>query len=800
MDQGKYIEVTIVESEEIPTSDTCSMKASSTNQAHDRSKVHQRLQNVSIFSNIERPSFQRRTDCFNKLDQPLDIDLLLRYYACNSSMEKSINSVLKSINERCLDSVEGCEDTRGPLVELRAASKICDSLKESSSPSSLFRFHDILSKLQRLIGLCSEKKLDEILSNDPSMQMCRHCGVISCSKSLNPVEPRKSPPNTSYFLSTDIFSSSTEIETRKQIKKSNKKEQVKKERYDPQKKFTSKHYKSSKKNCMKQEIVNRRVETMVAERENDSKIPEKVIELLDQKLSPFRREEGMKTDSAIELSQTKIDNIKSKNVIKNNAGANFANGFSSDKRFDDYKQEVDVSCNKNNLNESTERIVKDILYETPKREFEAENLITGSRCNQNRLTSPQENTQLVNVMACLARGRPELLGKRKKELVSQPDETCVHSRCSDQYSFILHAGQTDNARLNLDSFMHEPISEKSRSSKRSSDLRTSRYKNEHKPLKSVESLTCLMEEDSLENCANIAQSTESEISSSSCENMIREWVKSSMDKEIKGQIVSEQSTNRSDAELGIQATSIAQRHYGTHSLKKTWRSMTPRRPQNSFGQTMSLDSKPVQRFKAFRKIESAGGKFFRKQSFELFKKRSTEDMNATIKLPGNHSLGDYFKNIKRRIVYNESSLRKVVDAGIPEEVEALWLYRKVLESTERMEWQSFQRFVEELHPNHKDLWRSICEVINSEARRLEESYSTEVCIEITSASSKESGTCDDEIVFEMDITLEEVKRCLHRQLASTEKAQLDILQRVNEVIKVRNDDVCDTEALFNQAE
>lgn len=151
MDQNKYIEVRIFEPvAEIPTSDTAheySIKTLSTIHECDSAKVAHVQRNLK--SNVRNSPFSKQRADPIRADGPLDIDLLLRYYACNADMEKSINKVFGEIDEHVSKDV----DQGGPLVELAAVYKICDSLKNSSKSSlvSTFRYLDVLAKLQSLV-------------------------------------------------------------------------------------------------------------------------------------------------------------------------------------------------------------------------------------------------------------------------------------------------------------------------------------------------------------------------------------------------------------------------------------------------------------------------------------------------------------------------------------------------------------------------------------------------------------------------------------------------------------------------
>lgn len=955
MDQNKYIEVRIFEPvAETPTFHAAhkySIKTLSTIHECDSLKVtHSYVQNnnsymqrnvpysTNLKSNIRSfPSSKQRVDSFRNADRPFDIDLLLRYYACNSDMEKSINKVFGKMNDQVCKDI----DHVGPLIELGAIYKICNSLEESSpknSLSSMSRFRDIIVKLRSLIRRCSNETLGEILSNDPSMKICEHCGVISCTKPANiSVESRTSPPNTSYFLSTQMFSDVTssgddDPRTYRQIRRINPKKEQRTKRVE---KYRSMQKNENRSTC-KEQVDNgkiygsrevnltvkrennfhinapQRIETMVAEREHDNTIQEtrsvgnaintRILETSKTELPDRVKNSQMEKPSAIkkivkattrnQLQAETNCNFEEKDKIKNDLTVDFTNNSLHGRYFNpvDYK-EKSVPRNKLNdwqtsdkdqlnFNECNEKVLRDILYEHPKSRIDDSVSQNYTSLNSRQSTESKQNqpnnvmndiTSSANEVTYLARECPESIEGRKKELVSQLDErTYVHSRQPiNRRSFVLHNARNYDPCLNsefliLDKLMASNMIERnSEKSPRISCIDSQKHLKHPKRvdpirnMKQFRSLTCLIEDDSLENCITasrmLVQANESNttvVSSSSAENMIREWVKVPQsanciqDETYKNSDTSKPSTIVLNVEprafwaneksIYCTETSIdGQRNPEDYNAKKTYKSSSKNKTKHHHSDKRTISNIISGSFKLWNSRDSIKDKIntskhtdihgsekrLRKHLFDSFKSLKSIRSMKSKELRGSTKSSGSFGNslfpnippsITRRIIYDESSLKNLIHddrryANNTKDI--LLLYRKVLESTEEMDWQSFQRFVEDLHPNKKNLWRDICKVINSKVKRItdEDDGSAEICIEITSTPFEEAKherrKCSNEIVFEMDITLADVERCLsRRQLLSTEKEQLDTLKRASEVIKVRNDDVCDIEVASNQAE
>lgn len=136
---------------------------------------------------------------------------------------------------------------------------------------------------------------------------------------------------------------------------------------------------------------------------------------------------------------------------------------------------------------------------------------------------------------------------------------------------------------------------------------------------------------------------------------------------------------------------------------------------------------------------------------------------------GKIKLSDNFtKNVTQHIIYKDASLKNILGNGDEHTVAAdiSTIYRKILENSKNMDWDSFRKLVEILHPGQKELWRDICKTISEEAKRIADDAddNTEVCIEISpsvnSGNTLKTGEvmkCAREIVFELDMTLKDVE-------------------------------------------
>ncbi|XP_029173763.1 uncharacterized protein LOC114942545 [Nylanderia fulva] len=129
-------------------------------------------------------------------------------------------------------------------------------------------------------------------------------------------------------------------------------------------------------------------------------------------------------------------------------------------------------------------------------------------------------------------------------------------------------------------------------------------------------------------------------------------------------------------------------------------------------------------------------------------------------------LSDNFtRKVTWHIIYKNTSLKDIV-GNVDEHTDILTIYRKILENSENMDWDSFQKFIEILHPGQKKLWRDICKTISKEAKSIADDTddNMEVCIEISPSinsgdtlKTDEVTECTWEIVFELDMTLKDVE-------------------------------------------
>ncbi|CAL7937441.1 unnamed protein product [Xylocopa violacea] len=793
---------------------------------------------------------------------PLDIDLLLRRYACNSNMAKSIKEVLGKADDPVSEAT-----MREPLLELGAAHKICTFLKESSSKHSLFstlRFYDTLTKVDSLIRGYSKETLQEFLSIDPSMKQCKYCGVISCRRSSNvSVKSPRSPPKTSYFLSTKILpdiakNGDDKLVTRGRVRRnSSKKERVTKRAgndCDVQENTNSsiRKHKDDEKICFSKELslnvdrenksrVNspQKIEIMAAERENDGETretrsnSEKTLEINETELQSHLR--NLQTT---EQSHNVIINDKFKNgvsqqlkIISNSEGndkaknytvANVKNNLLYDSYFNrlnytsDFihyapnkkliKQET-LSNSPLSVHKSEEKILKDIHYESSQSHLDD---IVDQDCaslNDKKTTEPStinEQNQITNVVEDTTSFLDAPMNSKREKLISEYDYK--HSKDpNSKRNFVLRRNSDCNPYPNSEYLIRHkfmPSNKAIKNRDKSSNILSNNSQNyleqcKHmEPVKNIQQLSSpyLMEDDSLENCLKASRTLElpnesntTVCSSSSAENMIRKWIKLP-----ENNILPIDEKQRS-----------LQVHSGVFLKNDPSKQAISNAVNGSFKFWNSQESiKHKMDAQGSNEIQIRGSKkSLRKHLFGCFKnimstksiKSKEIDQNAKPPSSSNNNLsGEGVKDISRRIIYRESSLKDAINNN--EEYDKvngiLLLYRKILEGTEGMDWQSFQRFVECIHPSHKDSWRDICKSINDNAKRMadENGGSTEICIEISSATSggqrHETETRGDEIVFEMDITLGDVERCLGSQRAFSEKEQLHGLKSASEVTKV----------------
>lgn len=725
----------------------------------------------------------------------------------------------------------------------------------------------IFSILQ--VRRCSNERLDHLLSTDPTLKMCRHCGVVSCTNPKSAfIEQRISPLPTSYFLSTQMFSdipSSGDDDFRKQHQMGrgggNKEQtnarlgkyynvQRKDNRFSRKERMVEngKTYGSREVSLRVKRENNyhlaqppQRVETMVAERENE-----------DTTQEGSNDEEG-KSQSARAKNSSKANskqicnNVESKE--KSRGGKFYAEVQSANKK--DWRAKDDM-----NGNECNEKILRDIVYETPKSELGEAVVENRSSLMSEKRDDESATTKVVhganssgNVMAYLARGRLESMDGREKEPASKSGErACVHHAryANNERSFVLH----NNRDRNSEFLIRERLvpKEKMARSYEKKMIRLEPVQN----LKQFRSATCLMEDDSLENCEprgeiQIDQTNESNtsmVSSSSAENMIREWVKAPLQRIQDGRYSKSSDTSKPSVIDSKEGRRFWTKEKSVH-CGEGWAEERRNQLENKNADEMEKRSSSKNKYSNRQIISSIVGGFklwsskesisnktsekgekrpearksekrFGKHLFESFKtfkslrsvrsKNSSENKSSSATC----SLSDRVGNVTRKIIYNESSLKNVIDknGNYGNKMEdVLLLYRKVLESTEEMDWRSFQRFVENLHPSKRNLWRDICKIIDEKLEVTRgDDKSAEICIEITSTPFEEGKRKErregssNEIVFEMDITLGDMERCLGRQLSSTEEEQLDTLKEPSQVIQVRNGEVCDIEEDSNQAE
>ncbi|XP_031838227.2 uncharacterized protein LOC116429425 [Nomia melanderi] len=906
MDGSKYVEVTITDPDvEVPVSDTQHIhSALSTIQEYDNSNIPQ-LSLVNLFpGHVQNSKSFKSDDIFSKSSeenkisiQPFDIDLLLRYYACNSSMEKSINKMFEATGDRVCKDVD-----RGSLVELGAVYRVFNLLQRESFGNILSfvtPFRDAAIKLQSLLRRYSNNELEQIFASDPSIKICKYCGVISCSnKTSESIGSRRSPPRTSYFLNTQTLSDNTNRNNGSELCRAT-------EKFDTQKPLSTKRigkYYNSRKNITSgykrldnrrsdnstdrsstdkhdDKIPSQQVEIMIAEREDVADTAKSVQNVASEQISENKKTLRNQMSSlqrsepsSIKAEKFTVENCNvaddtEKKLNENDAmvarvadvtTSVYAELFKLHNN-KDLTSLVDDSVSRKkrthepvirsqrSIDETSEKFVKDILYEqsgTDDSNFK----IDKQHKNIQGAKDSHEVDSIINTMTYLAHSRLGSADTKQDEFVSQlNDRARIKSRASNnRRRFILHASRDCNPQLDSAFDMHNELKNSG------GGVRGNKCENFEHLSRSNEqstSLSCLMEDDSLENISRAFSppvNSDQSVSSSSAENMIREWMKCPRTKSesssridncgitvsstplIIGLDVKLQTPGTNDKCVYCTQTSI-DKHVlqhkdstGTRVKDALLSSNVQKDNELSTAQVSQVTSENSRHdisqdsisdnVKKRRSKGSLGSKKFSiKQilgSLKPMKLKQSKTNSKFSTLSEKNSSNGSIKNVTRRISYNESFLKSLIkdDEECDEVADTLLLYRKILEGTEEMDWEDFQRFIEKLHSSQKDLWRDICSAINNEAKRLADKGdgTTEVCIEISSVHCKGTKqgerSCGNEIVFEMDMTLGDLERFLDRKLASTKKRQLDTFRRASEVIRVRNDDVCDTKVVSNQAE
>ncbi|XP_076759785.1 uncharacterized protein LOC143428637 [Xylocopa sonorina] len=781
MDQNEHIEVrTVKPVAEIPISESkYFVKTLSTIPECESSKVSRIIKedvshSINSKSNVENlPTPKERIDSLQDSNAPFDIDLLLRRYACNSNMAKSIKEVLGRTDDPISEA-----SNRGPLLELGAACKIFTFLKQSSSNHSLLstlRYRDALTKLESLIRGYSKETLQEFLSIDPSMRMCKHCGVISCERSSDiSIGSRRSPPKTSYFLSTKILSDivkngEDKLVTHRRVRRISSKKGRMTKRVGNYVKENTNSYPSRElsSNVDRDDKSCQRIKIMAAERENGGETSQQL-----ETISNSEARDGAKNDTIANVKNNLLYDSYFNRVNYTNEFIHYAPNNKP------IKQET-LSNSPLSVHKSDEKIVKDILYENS--QLHLDDIVE------------QDCVSLRDKQAI----KPLTITKQNQVMNIIEDITPPNSK----KNFVLHRISDYNPYPNSEylirhKFMssNKTIKNRDKSSNILSNdsqnyLEQCKYMEPIKNIQQFSSFPYLIEDDSLENCVKVSRTLEQPnesnttvCSSSSAENMIRKWIK------VPGNnTLSIDEKQRSDVFSKNYPSERTVSNVVNGSFK-FWNS------QESIKNKMDAqDSNDIQirgSKKSFTK--HLLGCFKNIASIKSIKSKEIDTNAKPPSSSGNSLLGDGVKNISRRIIYKESSFKDAIndDENYNKVNDILLLYRKILEGTEGMDWQSFQRFVEHIHPSHKDSWRDICKSINDNAKRVadENGGGTEICIEISSVTSerfrRETETCGDEIVFEMDITLGDVERCLGSQRAFSEKEQLGGFESASELTKV----------------
>ncbi|KAG7191055.1 hypothetical protein KM043_007100 [Ampulex compressa] len=833
------------------------------------------------------PSFVRHiSESLEELRQPLNINRSLGVYKADFKQKifdiktlKEDDKSNKPFHHSSTKTIEKgtTNECKVPLIELGAVYKILNSVIQFwPKTSSFVEAHcwEILSTIQCLIEQYDSRMLNDILSHDPSLTKCGHCGVISYTR-----------PSTAIINKMSLSPKNVDFRAARSAPKSTNQSNNYTRQYLESKRCKFNKYKENSSWIFSRLTANFREDFKLKGNVNDQTFITKQSSLYNEHESILDSNQSYKYANDVPE--------RCKNMVVedncNNKAENLCNGdlkFYAQFKVQQYRKEKkdtlqmkEQSRSPKNIYKGTKNIkscvqtsieikkeVKNILQHNienelcptknpnPEADITDVKLINamknynkdGDRCIINNGTnvdhekkkgnisdfapknmqewpipSSDNINSMIDTMKCLTHSRlMSANGQEFKTVLQLNKRSYLQPTCAQsKHSFVLHDSPVPTEQLSLGFWLTgEPRMSPGVSTalnwKDSKSGKTS--KNKKNDSKRSLSFLQSVENDSLENCAEVSSevthSGESDttcFSSSSAEDMIRKWVKPLW----KGE-----------------------KNDGNEETLKPRRSVTPKPSANVADHVKGRITKTILRYPNFESIscnelqsrqidhpiDDSSKDCTRIELSDAIadaelQKREDDRMvrQGRQYVDGNPCLADaqcwkygydrsisalmsnesddrdisYFipEDIKRRIRYEDSALNDIIgadtyniDTKIPP------AYRRILENTNEMDWKHFQRLVEKLHPAQKELWRDICKMISEEAGRVKGGGSTEVCIEVSPVHCEgKSGRLkdlDNEIVFEMDMTLEDTASILDEKLGSTGGVQLDTHTRTDQNI------------------
>lgn len=454
--------------------------------------------------------------------------------------EKELND---QVDEKLNNKRSGvCRDNEwraSPFIELGALYKVLDFITDSDPRvSSLTNncCNEISRTLRYLIALSSDKKLDDLLSNDSSLYRCERCGVIShMLKSYSAIEEIQRS-RTRVVQDADIATVKHDCINHHRNK---------------EKSHISTSHSNLSHNTQSRMLVDNYEVDRRAKREGE--LSEKSLPAKERSFVMRRRTENPNGVNDISAAETDLANAKIENTLLNNSAIKrlFADyeaarrntGYESNcaTRNDRFCHVEPSTTSKVRANIDKEMVVRKISYENKSR-FAMEDL-RGARKTQGRRRLFAEDNDVLSVgdtVKYLAGGQLSALDKGENELLSKlQDRRRVHlkelrkgqssvlygsrddyyPRCDPGFWLFDKSGHLPEVASNEYRFL--PMSRLDDSSD------GFRVRNIGGSPRKTGSWTECVEKDSLENCALLERRQDSDtvtFSSSSAENLMYEWM------------------------------------------------------------------------------------------------------------------------------------------------------------------------------------------------------------------------------------------------------------------------------------
>ncbi|XP_032667281.1 uncharacterized protein LOC116842328 [Odontomachus brunneus] len=452
--------------------------------------------------------------------------------------EKEFNRVDEKLSNKRFGV---CKDNewRAPFIELGAVYKVLDFITDSDPKvSSLTNSccNEISRTLRYLIALSSDKKLDDLLSNDPSLYRCERCGVIS--HMLGPVIEEIKRSRTRAVQDADIAIVERDCINRHHRDK--KKSQI-----------STSHSNSSHNAQSRMFVDNCEVDRRV---KHEGKLNEKSLPVKERSFVMRRRIESpngandisaTETDANAKIKNTSLNNSAIKRLFADYEAARRNTGYDSNcaTRNDRFCHVKPSTTSKIRANIDKEIVVRKISYEN-KSQFTMEGLRSrGTRKSQGqrRLFEKDDDVLSVgNTVKYLAGGQLTVLDKGENDLLSKLQDRCricleeprkgqssvlygsrddYYPRCDPGFWLFDKSGHLPEVPLDEYHFLPMPRLDDSSDGFRA--------RNMGKSPRKTGSWTECVEKDSLENCTLLERRQDSDtttFSSSSAENLMYEWI------------------------------------------------------------------------------------------------------------------------------------------------------------------------------------------------------------------------------------------------------------------------------------